>query len=72
MIRNNIHITKIAEDVLIENYQEGSYDCGLFVCQNAKQIVFNLSNDHITQENMDVIRKMMFIELMKNILLKWE
>ena len=60
------------EDVLIENYQEGSYDCGLYVCQNAKQIVFDLSIDHITQDNMDVIRKMMFIELMKNILLKWE
>ena len=60
------------EDVVIQHYQNGSYDCGLFVCQNAKQTVLNLATDRIKQDNMAVIRKMMFIELMKNIVLEWE
>ena len=60
------------EDVVIQHYQNGSYDCGLFVCQNAKQTVLDLATDRIKQDNMAVIRKMMFIELMKNIVLEWE
>ena len=60
------------QDVVIEHYQEGSYDCGLYVCQNIKQIVFNLTTDRISQDNMDIFRKMVFIELMKNIVFEWE
>merc|ERR1711890_122551 len=40
-------------DVKAEHHQEGSYDCGLFVCQNAKRVaLMKDSSDRITQENM--------------------
>ena len=59
-------------DVKAENHQEDSYDCGLFVCQNAKQVVLkDMDDNKITQDNMISFRKMMVIELTKNIVLQW-
>ena len=58
-------------DVALANHQEGSYDCGLFVCQNAKQETLQISSDRISQENMIAFRKMMLIELAKNLVFQW-
>ena len=58
-------------DVALANHQEGSYDCGLFVCQNAKQEALEIPSHRISQENMVSFRKMMLIELAKNIVWQW-
>ena len=58
-------------DVALANHQEGSYDCGLFVCQNAKQEALEIPSHRISQENMVAFRKMMLIELAKNIVWQW-
>jgi hypothetical protein len=71
------YLTKVTKieythgDEVSEHYQDGSYDCGLFVCQNAKQLALNLPTGRITQENMAWFRKMMVIELTKNIVFQW-
>ena len=58
-------------DVAMANHQYGSYDCGIFVCQNAKQEALQISSDPISQDNMICFKKMMLMELTKNLVFQW-
>ncbi len=54
------------------HHQDGTYDCGVFVCQNAKHLAFESQRDVISQANMEIFRKMMLVELLQNIVFTWK